>query len=67
MPAPGSHEELELARLLTGRLEALLGPVVAELFPRTVDPPGRRRRWTRLTWLFVGKPKGPDRDGRPAG
>jgi len=61
LPDPGSHEELELARLLTGRLEVALGPVVAELFPRTVDPPSRRRRWTRLTWLFVGKPGPRDR------
>lgn len=54
-PPPGSRAELELARQLTAALEARLGPVVAELYPRTVDPPGRRRLFRRrLTWLFLG-------------
>jgi 1-acyl-sn-glycerol-3-phosphate acyltransferase len=57
VPEPGSRAELDLARLLTSRLEELLAPVVAELHPRTVDPPTRRRRWTGLTWLFVGRPR----------
>lgn len=53
-PVPGSREELALARRLSGRLEALLGPVVAELHPETVDPPGHPRRLRRrLTWLFL--------------
>jgi hypothetical protein len=51
---PGSREELELARRVTVGLEALLGPVVAELHPLTVAPPGRRRRLRRrLTWLLL--------------
>ncbi len=58
LPGPGTAAELDLARLLTSRLEVLLAPVVAELYPRTVDPPSRRRRWTGLTWLFVGRPRG---------
>jgi 1-acyl-sn-glycerol-3-phosphate acyltransferase len=54
VPEPGSREELELAKLVTTRLEAILGPVVAELHPRTVDPPGHPRRLARrLTWLFL--------------
>ncbi len=57
LPGPGSPAELDLARLLTSRLEDLLAPVVAELHPRTVDPPERKRRWTGLTWLFVGRPR----------
>ncbi len=54
-PPPGSRTELELARRLSAAFEARLGPVVAELHRRTVDPPGRRR-WSRrrLTWLFLG-------------
>jgi 1-acyl-sn-glycerol-3-phosphate acyltransferase len=56
MPPAGSAAELALARVLTTRLEDLLRPVVEELYPRTVDPPGSRRRWTGLTWLFVGRP-----------
>ena len=54
LPAPATREELALARVLTSRLEAMIAPVVAELHERTVDPPGRRR-WRRLTWLFVGR------------
>lgn len=56
MPERGSVAELALARVLTARFEAILGPVVADLHPATVDPPGRRR-WTSLTWLFVGRSK----------
>ncbi|MEW6224222.1 MAG: lysophospholipid acyltransferase family protein [Chloroflexota bacterium] len=53
-PPSGSREELDLARRLTTRFEELLGPVVLELHPGTVDPPGRPRRLRRrLTWLFL--------------
>jgi 1-acyl-sn-glycerol-3-phosphate acyltransferase len=63
LPAEGSREELELAHALTERLEALLGPVVAELHPRTVDPPTHPRRLRRqLTWLFL-RPGRLDRGG----
>ncbi|MEZ0241675.1 MAG: lysophospholipid acyltransferase family protein [Chloroflexota bacterium] len=55
LPAADSREELALARLATDALAARLGPVVEELYPRTVDPPGHRR-WLRrrLTWLLLG-------------
>jgi 1-acyl-sn-glycerol-3-phosphate acyltransferase len=50
----GSREELELARLVTRRLEALIGAVVEELYPGTVDPPSHPRRLrNRLTWLLL--------------
>jgi hypothetical protein len=53
-PEPGSRAELELARRLSAALEEILGPVVAELWPRTVDPPDWPRRLRRrLTWLFL--------------
>ena len=53
-PAAGSREELELARLVTTRLAGLIGPVVAELQPGTVDAPGHRRLLrNRLTWLLM--------------
>lgn len=62
LPPEGSREELELARRLTERFEAILGPVVEELHPRTVDPPGHPRRFAlRLTWLFL-RPGRLDRD-----
>jgi 1-acyl-sn-glycerol-3-phosphate acyltransferase len=61
-PEPGSREELELARVVTRRLEAILGPVVEELYPGTVDPPGDPRRLRkRLTWLLL-RPGRLDRD-----
>ncbi len=54
LPAEGSRAELDLARRLTERFATLLGPVVAELHPRTVDPPGHPRRLRdRLTWLLL--------------
>ena len=54
LPTEGSREELDLARQLTQRLEAVLGPVVVELYPATVDPPSHRRRLRRrLTWLLL--------------
>ncbi|HET9346007.1 MAG TPA: lysophospholipid acyltransferase family protein [Candidatus Limnocylindrales bacterium] len=54
MPAEGSREELELAKRLSAALAERLGPVVEELQPATVDPPGHARRLrNRLTWLFL--------------
>jgi hypothetical protein len=62
-PAPGSREELALARVMTDRLAAILGPVVEELHPWTVDPPSHPRRLRkRLTWLLL-RPGRLDRDG----
>jgi len=55
LPAAGSRAELELAHRLTERLAEVLGPVVAELYPSTVDPPGRPRRLRNLTWLLVAR------------
>jgi Acyltransferase len=54
-PAPGSREELDLARRITDALAERLRPVVEELHAGTVDPPGRPRRLRRrLTWLLLG-------------
>jgi len=62
LPEPGSREELALAKALTLRLEALLGPEVEALQPRTVDPPSHPRRFARsLTWLLL-RPGRLDRD-----
>ena len=64
-PEPGSRSELELARELSAALATILGPVVADLWPRTVDPPDRQRRLRRrLTWLFL-RPGRLDRDDPP--
>lgn len=53
-PIEGTRAELDLARQLSAALAAVLGPVVAELWPLTVDPPDRPRRLRkRLTWLFL--------------
>jgi 1-acyl-sn-glycerol-3-phosphate acyltransferase len=53
-PEEGTREELELARRATEALAAILGPVVEQLQPLTVDPPDRPRRLRRrLTWLFL--------------
>ena len=47
---------------LTRRFEAVLGPAVERLHPRTVDPPSHPRRpKRRLTWLFL-RPGRLDRD-----
>jgi hypothetical protein len=63
LPEPGSREELELARRLSEALGAILGPVVEELYPWTVDPPEHKRRGRkRLTWLLL-RPGRLDRDG----
>ncbi|MGZ6259009.1 MAG: hypothetical protein ACXWQ6_11095 [Candidatus Limnocylindrales bacterium] len=51
-PAPGSHEELRLARQVAERLGERLEAAVAELVPRTIDPPDRPRRWRWLAGLF---------------
>ncbi len=62
-PAEGTRAELDLARELSAALAAILGPVVEELWPRTVDPPTHPRRLRRrLTWLFL-RPGRLDRDG----
>jgi hypothetical protein len=62
----GTRAELDLARTLSAALAEILGPVVAELWPRTVDPPSHPRRLRRrLTWLFL-RPGRLDR-GDPAG
>jgi 1-acyl-sn-glycerol-3-phosphate acyltransferase len=62
LPEEGSREELELAHRLTEGLEAVLGPAVVELYPRTVDPPSRRRPLRKqLTW-FLLRPGRLDRD-----
>ena len=54
VPDAGSKQELELARRMTAALEGVLRPVVEELHPWTVDPPGRRRLLRdRLTWLLL--------------
>jgi hypothetical protein len=54
VPAEGSREELDLAKAMSEALAARLGPVVEELQPSTLDPPGRPRRLRNgLTWLFL--------------
>ena len=54
LPEPGSREELDVAHRMTDALAAIIGPVVEELHPWTVDPPGRPRRLRkRLTWLLL--------------
>jgi 1-acyl-sn-glycerol-3-phosphate acyltransferase len=61
-PVPGTRAELDLARQLSERLAAVLGPVVEELWPTTVDPPDHPRRLRRrLTWLLL-RPGRLDRD-----
>jgi 1-acyl-sn-glycerol-3-phosphate acyltransferase len=63
LPEHGSRDELDLARRLSEALAAVLGPVVEELYPWTVDPPQHERRGRkRLTWLLL-RPGRLDRDG----
>lgn len=63
-PPEGSRAELDLARALNARLETALGPVVEELHPHTIDPPGHSRRFARrLTWLLL-RPGRLDREVR---
>jgi 1-acyl-sn-glycerol-3-phosphate acyltransferase len=62
LPALGSREELELARVMTGALATRLGPVVEALHPSTIDPPEHPRQLRRrLTWLLL-RPGRLDRD-----
>jgi 1-acyl-sn-glycerol-3-phosphate acyltransferase len=62
LPAAGSREELDLARVATDALAARLGPIVETLHPWTVDPPEHPRRLRhRLTWLLL-RPGRLDRD-----
>jgi 1-acyl-sn-glycerol-3-phosphate acyltransferase len=52
--AEGSRAELDRAHAITAALAERLGPVVAELYPWTVDPPEHPRRLRRrLTWLLL--------------
>jgi len=54
LPPPGSRDELETARRMSAALAALLGPVVEDLHPWTIDPPDHPRRLRhRLTWLLL--------------
>ena len=63
LPPPGTREELTLAKRMTQALADMLGPVVEELHPRTVDPPAHPRRLRRrLTWLLL-RPGRLDRGG----
>ncbi len=63
LPAPGSREELVVARRMSERLAGMLGPVVETLHASTADPPaGPRRLRRRLTWLLL-RPGRLDRDG----
>ena len=66
-PEEGTRAELDLARELSAARAGALGPVVAELWPRTVDPATHPRRLrSRLTWLFL-RPGRLDRDHPGAG
>lgn len=62
LPAPGSREELDLARRMSEHLAATLAPAVEELHAWTTDPPPRRRLLRHpLTWLLL-RPGRLDRD-----
>jgi 1-acyl-sn-glycerol-3-phosphate acyltransferase len=62
LPPPNTRAELDLAKRLSTALELVLGPVVAELYPATVDPPAHPRRLRHwLTWLLL-RPGRLDRD-----
>jgi 1-acyl-sn-glycerol-3-phosphate acyltransferase len=66
VPLPNTRAELDVARQLSAALQAVLGPVVVELYPGTVDPPDHPRRLRRrLTWLLL-RPGRLDRDGTSA-
>jgi len=56
VPDEGSRAELDLAHRLTERFADVLGPIVAELYPGTVDPPNTPRRGRWLTWLLLARP-----------
>jgi 1-acyl-sn-glycerol-3-phosphate acyltransferase len=65
VPEPGTRAELDLARQLSAALEGVLGPVVSELWPATIDPPDHPRRLrNRLTWLLLRRGR-LDRDEAP--
>lgn len=55
LPKQGSRAELHLARHLTDHFRDVLAAAVAELYPGTVDPPERPRRFRGLTWLFLAR------------
>ena len=66
-PIEGTRAELDLARELSAALALVLGPVVVELWRRTVDPPDHPRRLRkRLTWLLHRRGR-LDRDAPDAG
>ena len=65
-PAGARRAEFEVARRLTERLEAILGPVVGELTPGRVDPPVHPRRLRGLTWLLSAAAGPAPRGVRPA-
>jgi|BarGraNGADG00212_2_1021979.scaffolds.fasta_scaffold31607_2 1-acyl-sn-glycerol-3-phosphate acyltransferase len=65
LPEPGSREELAAARLAAARLEALMAPAIAELWPGTVTPSGAGRRWPWLTGLLLGRPRVTGRGSPP--
>jgi 1-acyl-sn-glycerol-3-phosphate acyltransferase len=54
-PSPGSRAELDLARELTARFEAILAPAVAAIYPGTVDLATHPRRFRALTWLLLAR------------
>ena len=63
MPERGTREELATARRMSDALAAIVGPVVEEIHPWTIDPPDHPRRFRRrLTWLLL-RPGRLDRDG----
>ncbi len=63
VPAPGSREELVVARRMSEALAAILAPAVEALHPWTMDPPMHPRRLRRrLTWLLL-RPGRLDRNG----
>jgi hypothetical protein len=67
VPDPDTRAELDLGRRLSTALEGVLGPVVEELYPGTVDPPSHPRRLRRrLTWLLL-RPGRLDREEATAG
>ncbi len=62
-PEVGSREELDAAHRMSEALATILGPVVEELHPLTLDPADHPRRFRRrLTWLLL-RPGRLDRDG----
>lgn len=62
LPAPGTREEIELARALTDRFAAVLATPVAELAASLEGRQPRRKRWRGLTWLLLTRGRGPGPD-----